>query len=140
MLQDVDHIEACCVFYVVVGTSNQLEQSKICVLNITTLGIAMLTVHHDMMFSICIMKDLWDVLIQTSDDVLSDEECTVLITQTRDFDGHSPRFFPVNRHTTSDQLGANRMTIGNPCTRQLCMTGFIMCRTCKLAVTHPILT
>jgi len=46
MLQDMDHIEASCVFYVEVGTLHQLEQSKIYVLTVTTLDIAVLTVHH----------------------------------------------------------------------------------------------
>ena len=55
MLQDMDHIEASCVLYVKVGTPNRLEQSKICVLTVTTLRIAMLTIHHDLMFSVCIM-------------------------------------------------------------------------------------
>jgi len=55
MLQDIDHIEASCVSYVEVGTLNQLEQSKICILTIATLGIAMLTLDHDLMFSVCIM-------------------------------------------------------------------------------------
>jgi len=55
MLGDKDHIKASCVFYVKVGTFNQLEQSKICVLTVTTLGIAMLTVHHDIMFCVSII-------------------------------------------------------------------------------------
>jgi len=55
MLQDMDHIEASCVFYVEVGTLNRLEQSKICVLTVTTLAIAMLTIHHDWLFSVRIM-------------------------------------------------------------------------------------
>jgi len=55
MLQDMDHIEASCVFYVEVGTLNRLEQSKMRISTVTTLGIAMLTVHHDIMFSICFM-------------------------------------------------------------------------------------
>ena len=55
MLEDMDHIEANCVIYVEVGALNRFEQSKICVLTITTLGIAMLSVHHDMMFSVCCM-------------------------------------------------------------------------------------
>jgi len=55
MLQDMDHIEASCIIYVEVGTLNRLEQSKICILTVTTLGIAMLTIHHDMMFSVCFM-------------------------------------------------------------------------------------
>ena len=55
MLQDMDHIAASCVFYVEVGTFNRLEQCAICILTVTIFGIAMLTVHHDMMFSVCIM-------------------------------------------------------------------------------------
>jgi len=80
MLQDMDHIEASCIFYVEVGTLNRLEQSKISILTVTTLGIAMLTVHHDMMFSVCFMYDPRDFLRQTSADVLSVKECTVLIS------------------------------------------------------------
>ena len=53
MLQDMDPIEASCVFYVEVGMLNGHEQSKICVLTVTTLEIAMLTVHYDMIFSVC---------------------------------------------------------------------------------------
>jgi len=54
MLHDIDHMKASCVIYVKVGTLNRHEQSKICISTVITLGIAMLTVHHDMMFSICI--------------------------------------------------------------------------------------
>jgi len=79
-------IEARCIFYVEVGTLNQLEQSKICVLTVTILGIAKLTVHHELMFSICIMYDPRDCLRQTSADVLSDEKCTVFMTQTHDLE------------------------------------------------------
>ena len=39
MFQDMDDIEASCVFYDKVGTFDQLEQSKICVLNVTKLGM-----------------------------------------------------------------------------------------------------
>ena len=55
MLQDMDNIEASCVVYVEVGTLNRLEQSKICDLTDTTLVMAMLTVHHDMMFRVFMM-------------------------------------------------------------------------------------
>jgi len=55
MLQDMDHIEASYVGYVEVGTPHRLKRSKICHLTVTTLVIAMLTVHHDMMFSIWFM-------------------------------------------------------------------------------------
>jgi len=44
MLQDVDHMEASCAFYVKVGTFDQLEYSKICLLTVTSLGIVMLMV------------------------------------------------------------------------------------------------
>jgi len=43
MLEDMDDMEASCVLYVEVGTFNQLEPSKICVLTITILGKAVLT-------------------------------------------------------------------------------------------------
>jgi len=52
MLQDMDHIEASCVFSVDVGRLNRFEQRIIRVLIVTTFGKAMLTVHYDMMFSV----------------------------------------------------------------------------------------
>jgi len=55
MLQDMDHIEASCAVYGEVGTPNRLKQIIIYVLTVTTLGIAMLTIHHVMMFSVCCM-------------------------------------------------------------------------------------
>jgi len=70
MLQDMDHIKASCVFYVEVCMLIQFEQSKICVLTFTTLGIAMLTVHHHMIFSVCGTLDPRVFLRQTSADVL----------------------------------------------------------------------
>ena len=80
MLQNMDHIEASCVFYVEAGTLNRLEQSKIWVFTVTTLEIAMLTVHHDLMLRVCIRQDPRDVLRHTSADVLSDRKCKVFIT------------------------------------------------------------
>ena len=52
MLQDMDHMEASCVFYVKVGRFHQLEQTKISVLTVTSLGIVILTVHEDLMVSV----------------------------------------------------------------------------------------
>jgi len=52
MLQDTDHMEASCLLYDDVGMLNRLEQNTICVLTVTTLGIAMLTIHHCMMVSV----------------------------------------------------------------------------------------
>jgi len=45
MLEDMDHMEASCVFYVKGGRLHQLAQSKISVLTFTLLGIVMLTIH-----------------------------------------------------------------------------------------------
>jgi len=59
----MDHIEARCVFDFEVGILNRLKESNICVLTIDTLRIAMLTVHHDMIFSVCSIsdpKDSWE--------------------------------------------------------------------------------
>jgi len=37
MLQDMDHMEASCAFYVKVGKFDQFEQSKISILTVTSL-------------------------------------------------------------------------------------------------------
>jgi len=68
------------------------------------------------------------------------EECAVYISQTRGFGGRSPSYILGNNHTTLDRLGANRRTVGDPCILQLHLAGFILCRKCKLAVTHSIFT
>jgi len=55
MLQNMDHMEASYVFYVKVAMLHHLDQSKTCVLTVTSLGIAMLTIQHDLIFSMCFM-------------------------------------------------------------------------------------
>jgi len=82
MLHDVDHMEARYIFYVKVGTFDQLEQIKICILPITTLEVVMLIVPHDLIVNICFMYDAGDVLRQTSPDVVSVEECPFNMYQT----------------------------------------------------------
>ena len=77
MLQGMDHMEASCVFYVKVGMLDQLEQSKFCVLTVTKLGIVMLTIQIDLIFSVSFMYDPGDLLRQTSPDVRSVEEYPV---------------------------------------------------------------
>jgi len=52
MLNDMDHMEASCVLYVKVGRFHQLEQSKISVLTVTSLGIVMLPVNYDLIVSV----------------------------------------------------------------------------------------
>jgi hypothetical protein len=41
MLQATDHMEASCTLYVKIGRFDQFEQSKISLLNVTSLGIVM---------------------------------------------------------------------------------------------------
>jgi len=56
MLQDMDHMEASCLFNVEVGIYDQIEQSQISVSTVTTLGIEMQTVEHDMIQSLWVMQ------------------------------------------------------------------------------------
>jgi len=77
MLQGMDHLEASCVFYVKVGTLDQLEQSKFCVLTVTKLGIVMLSIQIDSIFSVSFMYNPGDLLRKTSPDVLSVKEYPV---------------------------------------------------------------
>jgi len=74
---NMDHMEASCIFYVKVGTRDQLEQSKFCALTVTKLGIVMLTVQDDSIFSVNFIYDPGDLLRQTSPDLLSVEEYPV---------------------------------------------------------------
>jgi len=55
MLQVMDNMEACCVFYVKVGMLTHLEQSKIFLLTVNKPGIEMLTIQHDVIISIIFM-------------------------------------------------------------------------------------
>ena len=55
MLQNMDNMEARCVFDVKVGTLDQLEQSKMCVLTDNKMGIFILTVQHDLIFNVSFM-------------------------------------------------------------------------------------
>ena len=51
----MDHMEARRVVYVKVCTFDQLEQSKICVLTVISVGILTLIVRYDMIVSIWFM-------------------------------------------------------------------------------------
>jgi hypothetical protein len=79
MLKDMDSMEARFLSYVEVSTFNQFEQSKIFMLTLTKVGIVMLTIQHDSIFSVCLMLDPWDDLRQTSPAVLSVEEFPIYI-------------------------------------------------------------
>jgi len=89
MLQDLAHIEASCHVDVEVGLLNRLEQSTICISTITTVGIAMLTLHQDEVFTIYCIYDPRDCLKQTSAAIVSVEDCTIFITERRDPGGHA---------------------------------------------------
>jgi len=52
MLQDLDHMEASCILYVKVGRFDQLEQSKIRVLTVTSVATVMLTIDHLLMVGV----------------------------------------------------------------------------------------
>jgi len=65
-MQDIDQIEESCVVYVEVGKLNPLDHSKIYILIIIELGIAMRTVHHLASISSNIHGISWDKHQQTS--------------------------------------------------------------------------
>jgi len=114
MLEDMDHMEASCIFYVKVGRFDQFEQSKISILTVTSLGMVMLTTHHDLMVSMWFMKDPGDVFRQTSWDVLSLEWCPLYIYQTWDISCRSLQCIPVNKPTTLEWHNVNCGTFGIP--------------------------
>jgi len=77
MLQDMDNMEASCVFYVKVSTFTHLEQSKTFILTVNKLGIVRLTIQHNLIVSVSFMYHPGDSLRQTSADVLSLEQCAI---------------------------------------------------------------
>ena len=140
MLQDMDNMEASCIFYVKVCMFDELEQSKVCVLTVSDIVIVILTVQHGMIFSLCFMWDPWDSLRHTSPDVLSVEGLPLNYWQSRDFGCWHRVFVIVSKQTTSYWLAANHGVVRNPCNLQPYAAGFIMSRMCKVAVTYCILT
>jgi hypothetical protein len=62
MFRDVNRMEASSMVYVKFGTFDEVEQSRICVLTVTTMGIVMLTALHHLILSICFMKDPGDIV------------------------------------------------------------------------------
>jgi len=75
MLQDMDYMEASCVFYVKVCTFTHLEQRKTSLLTVKEMGIVRLTVQHDLIVSVSFIYHPGDYLRQTSADVLLLEQC-----------------------------------------------------------------
>ena len=77
MLQDIDNMEASCVFYVKVSMFTHLEQSTTSLLTANKSGIVRLTIQHDLIVSISLMYYPGDSLRQTSADVISLEHCAI---------------------------------------------------------------
>jgi hypothetical protein len=75
MMHNMDHMERSCVVDDKVGMFDQLEQSKICILNVPKLGILRLTIKHDFIFSIAFMKHHRDIWRQTSPGIVSIYKC-----------------------------------------------------------------
>jgi len=79
MLQDMDNMEASCVFYVKVSTFTHLEQSKTSLLTASKSGIVRLTVQHHLIVNVSFMYYPGDPLRQTSANVLSLEQWPIYI-------------------------------------------------------------
>ena len=77
MLQDMDNMEASCVFYVKVSRFTRLEQSKTSLLTVNQSGIVRLTVQYDLTVSISFMFYPRDSVRQISADVHSLEHCHI---------------------------------------------------------------
>jgi len=140
MLQDMENMEASCVFHVKVGTFTQLEQSKICVFTVNTTGIVRLAVQHDWIVNVSFLHYPGDYLRQTSADILFLEECHIYIWQSWECGCHTPQFVPGKKQTTLDRRTAHHETVGNPCNLQSYAAGFMLCKTYKLAATYSIQT
>jgi hypothetical protein len=55
MLQDMDNMEASCIFYINVSTFPHLEQSKTALLTVNESGMVRLIVRHDLIVSVSFM-------------------------------------------------------------------------------------
>jgi hypothetical protein len=77
MLQDIDNMEAICVFYVKVSMFTHLAQSKTTLLTINQSGMVRLMRRHDLIVIVSFMYYPGDHLRQTSADVLSLKQCTI---------------------------------------------------------------
>ena len=74
MMQDMDNMEASCVFYVKVSKFTHLAQSKTTLLTVNQSAMVRLNVQHDLIVSINFIYYPRDYLRQTSADVLSLEQ------------------------------------------------------------------
>jgi len=79
MLQDMDSMEASCVFYIKVGMINHLQQSQIWLVADNTMEMVWRTIQHDLIVRISFIYYPGDCLRQSSADILSLEECPMFI-------------------------------------------------------------
>jgi len=140
MLQDMDSMEASCIFYFKVGTFTQLEHSKICILSVNETGIVRLTVQHDWIVSLSFRHYPRDLLRQTSADILSLEECHIYIWQSSYFGYCTAQSIHGKKYTTLDRLIANCKMVGNPRNLHSYAARLMLSITYMLAATYSILT
>jgi len=140
MLQDMDNMEASCIFHVMVGIFTHLERNKPSLLSVNTMGIVRLTLKHDLIDSVSFMYYSGDNLKQTSAHILSLEQCPIYSYQICDFGCHTLQFIPVNNQTTLDRLIAHFRVVGNLCNLPLYAAGLIWSITNMFAANYSILT
>ena len=139
MLQDVDNLEASCVFYVKVSTFTHPEQSKPALLTVNNSGMVRLTVQHDLIVSISFLDYPGGSLRQASADIFSLEQFPISSWPSCDFSCCSPRFISVNKETTTDGHMAYLRAVCNLCNLQQCAAGFILSITHMLVANYSIL-
>jgi len=140
MLQDMDNIEASCVFDIKVSMFTHLERSKTSLWTVNKSEIVTLTIQHNLLVSISFMYYPADNLRSTLADVLSLEQCPIYSWQSCDFSCRKPQFILVNRQKSSDWLIAHLGAVGNPCNFQLYAAGFILSITNMLVADYSVLT
>jgi hypothetical protein len=88
--------------------------SKINVLTVTKMGMGMLIIQCDSIFSISFMWDPGDFLGQTSPEILARKAYPVYSRQSWDFRSYKPPWILLSKQTTSAKLIVNRRTVRIP--------------------------
>jgi len=103
-------------------------------------GIVKLTVQPDLIVSVSLTYYPRDYFRQTSADIISLEHYHVNVHRLGNSSCCTPQFIPVNEHTASARLVANRGAVGNPCNLQPYSAGFILSIMIMLAGIYSIVT
>jgi hypothetical protein len=140
MLQDMDNMEANCVFYVKVSMFTHLEQSKTSHVTVNRFGIVRLTVHHHLIVTLGFLYLPGDSLRQTPAEVLSREPCLMYSWQSCDVGCRTLWFIPVHKPTTKDLHIAHHGSVGNLCNLTIYAAEFILSIINILATNYSILT